>query len=231
MKRLLLAAVASIALALPAYADIATGYLAYLAGNYGTALKELLPLAKQEDAEAQYLVGVMHDHGQGVARNYRSAAEWYRKAAAQGHALAQFNLGFLYYNGTSADGDAIAQDHIAAAAWLGKAAEAGLPMAQALLGGMYLRGVGVSPDYGQAVTWTRKAAYTGIAQAQYNIGLMYARGQGVPQDSVMAFAWFSVAADKGYPGAVQNVEILTRQLSADELAVAEPLAEQLKARE
>ncbi|MFQ5983970.1 MAG: tetratricopeptide repeat protein [Alphaproteobacteria bacterium] len=231
MKRFLLGALASMALALPAYADIAAGQQAYLAGNYGTALKELLPLAKQGDAEAQYLVGVMRDHGQGVARNYRKAAEWYRKAADQGHTLAQFNLGFLYYNGTSADGDPIPQSYIAAAAWLGKAAESGLTMAQALLGWMYFRGVGVARDYEQAMAWTRKAAYQGIAQAQYNAGLMYARGQGVPQDSVMAFAWLSVAADKGYPGAVQNLEILARQLTPDDVAVAQGLAAQLKARE
>jgi len=41
----------------------------------------------------------MYDLGEGVPQNASTAAEWYRKAAEQGHADAQYNLGVSYYNG------------------------------------------------------------------------------------------------------------------------------------
>jgi TPR repeat protein len=37
--------------------------------------------------------------GWGVPQDYAQAAIWYRKAAEQGSAEAQFNLGLLYDNG------------------------------------------------------------------------------------------------------------------------------------
>ena len=36
-------------------------------------------------------------YGQGVQKDYKEAVKWYRKAAEQGYAKAQFNLGFMYY--------------------------------------------------------------------------------------------------------------------------------------
>jgi hypothetical protein len=41
----------------------------------------------------------MYARGDGVPRDYPMAAEWLRKAAEQGHAIAQFNLGEVYANG------------------------------------------------------------------------------------------------------------------------------------
>ena len=41
-------------------------------------------------------LGFMYDKGQGVPQDYAAAVSWYRKAAEQGDADAQFNLGFMY---------------------------------------------------------------------------------------------------------------------------------------
>ena len=41
----------------------------------------------------------MYEHGQGVAQSDKEAVAWYRKAADQGHARGQCNLGFMYYQG------------------------------------------------------------------------------------------------------------------------------------
>ena len=35
----------------------------------------------------------------GVAQNYKEAVKWYLKAAEQGHASAQSNLSYMYFNG------------------------------------------------------------------------------------------------------------------------------------
>ncbi len=41
----------------------------------------------------------MYENGRGVAQDYAEAARWYRKAAEQGDAGAQHNLGLLYAKG------------------------------------------------------------------------------------------------------------------------------------
>ena len=41
----------------------------------------------------------MYQNGRAVPKNYREAANWYRKAALQGYAKAQHNLGNLYVIG------------------------------------------------------------------------------------------------------------------------------------
>ncbi len=78
-----------------ALADAKTGVNAYQRGDYATALRELKPLAEQDDADAQYHLGEMYLHGRGVGRNFVVAAAWYTKAAEAGHPLAQASLGGL----------------------------------------------------------------------------------------------------------------------------------------
>ena len=43
--------------------------------------------------------------GKGVKKNAAEAAKWWRKAADQGHAQAQFELGCLYYVGEGVEQD------------------------------------------------------------------------------------------------------------------------------
>ena len=45
----------------------------------------------------------MYENGWGVDKNNSTAVEWYRKAAEQGYANAQFNLGGMYENGRGVD--------------------------------------------------------------------------------------------------------------------------------
>jgi TPR repeat protein len=60
------------------------------------------------------------------------SAEWYRKAAEQGHAAAQAALGSLYLAG-----EGVSQDYSLALHWLQKAARKGDDVAQYALGKMY----------------------------------------------------------------------------------------------
>ena len=46
-------------------------------------------------AKAQLNLGNMYCNGDGVEQDYTEAVVWYRKAAEQGNAGAQFNLGVL----------------------------------------------------------------------------------------------------------------------------------------
>ena len=134
------------------------------------ALKWLWKAADQGHARAQDVSGLLvgglnfagaqHNlaflyarGGQGLAQDYAEAAKWYRLAAEQGHAKAQFKLGVMYDNGQG-----VTQDDAEALQWYRKAAEQGYAKAQYNLGFMYGNGQGVPQDYAQAHMWFNLAA-------------------------------------------------------------------------
>ena len=59
----------------------------------------------------------MYGLGEGVPQNYKEALKWYRRAADQGDAAAQFNLGLAYTQGKG-----VSKDYILAHMWLNLAA-------------------------------------------------------------------------------------------------------------
>ena len=65
----------------------------------------------------------MYEEGQGVRQDYAQAEQWYRKAAEQGNAGAQFNLGLMY-----AKGEGVRQNYKIAKEWFGKACDNGLQL-------------------------------------------------------------------------------------------------------
>ena len=62
----------------------------------------------------------MYQDGLGVQQDYAEAVKWYRKAAVQGEAYAQYNLGFMYHHGYG-----LQKDNVQAYAWNGVAAANG----------------------------------------------------------------------------------------------------------
>jgi TIR domain/Sel1 repeat len=72
-----------------------------------------------------FLRGLSYQHGLGVQQDYAQAMAWYRKAADQGNADAQYNIGVLYHNGRG-----VRQDYAQAKAWFQKAADQGSAAAQ-----------------------------------------------------------------------------------------------------
>ena len=83
--------------ALASAQDFDKGLQAYDRGDYAAALREWRPLAEQGNPVAQYSLGVLYIHGQGVPQNYAEAVRWYRMAAEQGYADALNNLGVMYF--------------------------------------------------------------------------------------------------------------------------------------
>ncbi len=76
--------------------------------------------ADQDDAPAQYNLGVAYAHGQGVTRNMAEAAKWYRLAAEGGYSPAQVNLAVMYDKGED-----LPQDYVLAHMWFNLAASRG----------------------------------------------------------------------------------------------------------
>jgi hypothetical protein len=67
--------------------------------DYAQAVAWWRKAADQGFAGAQYNLGMMYAHGEGVPQDYAQAITWYRKAANQGFMGAQNNLGMMYRNG------------------------------------------------------------------------------------------------------------------------------------
>ena len=79
-------------------------------------------------------------------------------------------------------------------------------------------------DYTTALRLLRPLAAQGDASAQSNLGLMYTNGQGVTQDYVRAHMWFNVAAVYGHPDGAKNSAIVTKLMTAQQIAQARQLA-------
>ena len=159
MNRLLIRPVLFLTLLVgnPAFsADFQKGWDAYNEKDYTTALQEWSPLAEQENASAQYNLGLMYYNGQGVTRDPNTAFKWYKLAAEQGHALAQYQLGHFYRIGS-----VVPQHYKAALKWYKLAAEQGVVDAQVGLGLMYFQGKGTLTDYVRAHLWLNIAGSRG----------------------------------------------------------------------
>src|SRR5271157_4999690 len=115
---------------------------------------QLLANARAGDAGAQVKLGGLYYVGHGVQQDYAQAAAWYRKAADQGLAEAQFMLGVYYDSG----GRSVPQDYAQAATWYRKAADQGFAVAQYSLGILYSRGQGVPQSFAESYFWLNLAA-------------------------------------------------------------------------
>jgi hypothetical protein len=73
-----------------------TAATAYVNKDFTTAVGIWRPLAEKGNAEAETLLAASYWSGEGVGRDHHEAAKWYQKAAMQGYARAQNDLGFMY---------------------------------------------------------------------------------------------------------------------------------------
>ena len=137
-----------------------------------------------------------------AAERYEEAIEMYHRAANQGLAAAQNDLGECYYNGNG-----VTTDYGEAVKWYRLAADQGYADAQSHLGDCYYQGNGVTQDYDEAVKWYRLAAEQENASAQSMLGVCYYNGDGVPQDYEEAVKWFRLAADQGLASAQDNLGV------------------------
>ena len=159
--------------------------------------------AARKEAEEAYKIAEDYYYGRnGKPKNEAEAVKWYRKAAEQGHADAQFDLGYCYK-----EGEGVTQDYSEAVKWYRKAAEQGHATAQNNLGYCYEKGHGVPKDYSEAVKWYRKAAEQGNARSQYNLAICYDNGEGVAVNKKEAAKWYCKAAEQGDARSQYNLAI------------------------
>jgi TPR repeat protein len=152
------------------------------------ALAALHARANAGDVVAQFSLGSILYY---AAQNTAEAVDWFRKAAAQGYATAEFQMGQLYDFGF-----VVEQDDAQALAWYRKAAEHGNAPAQRTVGEFLQKGRGVTADAREAARWYQRAADGDDLRAQYELGQLYFTGAGVARDYIAAYVWFMLAADQ-----------------------------------
>jgi len=176
------------------------------------AMKWLRAASDQGLAQAQLRLGSLYERddslpGDRRVGNYAVAAEWYERAAKQGHLEAMYCLGRLYHEGK------LPHDPLMAMKWLQPAAEKGFDQAALLLGHIHATfNRGGTVDYAEAVKWYRQVAERGIPEGQFRLGWMYSTGAGVPKDLKEAERWLRRAADRGHWAAQARLnELLSDQ--------------------
>ena len=78
--------------------ELAQGKRDFDTGYYKSAMRELLPLACDGTAEAQYAVGYMYYYGNGVAQDTDVGYFWIKRSADQNYGPANKALSFISAN-------------------------------------------------------------------------------------------------------------------------------------
>ena len=111
----------------------------------------------------------------------KSAAYWYRKAAEQGDAEAQYDVYEFYRNGKGVE-----KDLKEAIRWLEMAANGGYAFAMEVMGDCCLRGVGVPKRETEAFQWYQKAVEHGSVSAMQSLARCYEEGIGTKKNKLKA---------------------------------------------
>ena len=136
-------------------------------------------------AEMQYKLGENCAN-----ENPKEAAEWFRKAAAQGHPKAAHRL------------VETTDDNEEKIKLLLPSAEKGDARTQFDLARIYRQ----SGKMAEAVKWYEKAAAGGIPDAQHELGVLYYDGTGVEKDLAKAKELIKKAADQGFARSINKLQ-------------------------
>lgn len=182
----------SVTLPILAYAaGFASNHYFYLWNEEANTTRIIRHFAHQGNPDAQTKLGWRYSTATGVGgyRHHQEAVYWYKKAAEQGYAKSQYNLGNAYKSGRG-----IKRNYDKAAYWLSLAVEQNQPNAKSALATLYLRGQGIERSYSKALDLYKEAVADGISYANNNLGYMYEKGEGVPISTEKAIEYYKKAA-------------------------------------
>lgn len=151
--------------------------------------------AESDHPFAQGNLGILHNvwwAEMAMSINYRERQKqrkyWIKKAANQGWARAQYDLGLLYKEGFGNAGSKCID-------WMTKSAEQGFIKAQEQLGFLYSETgwANVRGDKNKSKFWYKVAAKRGHPVAQFNLAVFYE----IDCRPLKAFEWGAIAAERG----------------------------------
>ena len=143
------------------------------------------------NSQALHERGLMLIAPDSVLKDFDEAAQCFRKAADQGHAGAQLNLGILCQLGRGAP-----QDYAEAMRpGSGRQPSKKEPHAACCIGDLYRDGLGVEKNLDEAARWYRPEAEQDCAKAQYSLGRICEEQRHLPE----ALMWCRRAAEAASP--------------------------------
>ncbi|WP_447748282.1 tetratricopeptide repeat protein [Pseudomonas nicosulfuronedens] len=167
-------------------------------------------LAEKGSGEAAFEISTLYRNGLLIdgAPGEDNYLLWLRRAAKQGLARAQSELGFYYSNRSEEQGDRIEAMH-----WYEQAAKQGSADAQFALSELYLVGADdiqfssdddseldrrYQGDKTKSTYWLCQAALNNLPQAQYKLSNLYDFGlNGLPMSQKQEVLWLQKAAENG----------------------------------
>lgn len=182
-----------------------SGLVAFKAGKFKQARLIWEMTARLGDGASQYMLAHMHRNGLGGDADKRSSYRWYVRAAGNGVAAAQYQLGEVFFR----------LGNIRKTLWWwSQSAKAGYVPAQCNLGMIHLFGYGVKKRPELASTWLLRAANHGSARAQFYVGVMYLSGDGVATNVDAAKLWLAKSFDNGfdYANAINVTEDIQQKI-------------------
>ncbi|MFZ9992540.1 MAG: tetratricopeptide repeat protein, partial [Opitutales bacterium] len=156
---------------------------------------------------------------------YRSTVPELQAGAASGDPDAMYHLAQRYRRGKE-----VPQDIPQAVEWLLRAADLGHAHAQSSMGVRYYYGEGVPKNHRLAMKWYLAGAADKEPEALYNVGDLFDDSDEIPKNPVECCAWMLVAAAYGYRTALDRVDPLVKNLSAENLDLAARRGAQIYAR-
>lgn len=167
--------------------------------DYAAMVDWLRKAVDQGNADAEFLLGLCYEHGQGVPQSTWEAKKHYESAGEHGNSMGYLQLGALYANENSP-----IRNLPSAFGWYMKAAQDNNAQAQVTVAYMYMSGQGVMQNLSEGLKWLERAcgnedlADLGVLAPLSNLyaiaGVFYYEGyDNISQDYGKAFNYLSKA--------------------------------------
>ena len=168
----------------------------------GKLIEKQITAADKGNPSAQFALGMRLFHGEGIGADKNKAAEWFGKAAAQGHVGAAAMLGRMYLNG-----DTVVKDMVKGYRLLERAAANGSALAWSDLVGvpkamtpaqLAEASKAAAKLLAKKLVLLEAVAEKGDAVVQFKLGLMFYLGTEIPKNHEAAAGWFEKAGKQGH---------------------------------
>jgi uncharacterized protein len=147
--------------------------------------KTMESIAETGDVRAQFYLAVLYRSVKDAANTFK----WCLKAGENGHAVAQLELAYMFYNG-----EGVKRDAVEALRWTLKSADQGINEAKKNAGDHFYYGDGCDKDEALAARYFEESSKA-IPDSAYNFGILLLNGKGVEKNERKALEMFYRAGD------------------------------------
>lgn len=190
--------------------QLETAVREYESRHYQDSYPLFRKLARKNDKEALYYLGLHLYYGRGVAKNEAEAFSLFSKAAIELHPGAIMMLGRAHE-----EGKGVAKNLKQAYEYYVAASHQGNQDAALKLAEFYEKGIVVEQSYPKALEYYVDLAKRDNAYAMYQIGKAYFLGQGLKKNLESSYSWFNKALSKGSVDAMNYFRLIGTKSARD----------------